>query len=86
MDENEDALEDWPGLWISALKNRFPDEWQQLAARVGSGLRQLLDSPGDLDQAYYSCANGLLAARQPNMEAFRIAGERLLQDAVAALD
>lgn len=85
-DRDEDALLSWVEMWEEALKNRFPDEWVQLAGRTGSGLRELLESAEDLDQAYHTCANGLLASKALTIDEFKIAGERLLIDAVEPIE
>ena|SRR5438105_11858080 len=47
--KDEDALLAWPELWQAALADRFPEDWKGFAPRSGAGLRQLLDSPPDLD-------------------------------------
>ena len=83
---DEDAMEAWPGLWKSALQDRFPEEWRELAARTGQGLRVLLASEPDLEQALHTCINGLLASKPPTLEQMRIAGQRLLQDAIEPLE
>ncbi len=86
MARDEDALLAWPALWRSALRNRFPREWRDLARRSGNGLKELLASEPDLDQALYTCANGLLASRSPTLGALRITGKRLLADAIGPLE
>lgn len=83
---NEDVLLTWPIQWQEALQTRFPDEWRELACRVGSGLRELLASPQDFEQAYYTCANGLLSSKPPTEQQLRIAGQRLLLDAITPLE
>jgi len=64
----------------------YTDEWRELACRVGSGLRELLASPQDFEQAYYTCANGLLSSKPPTEQQLRIAGQRLMQDAIIPLE
>lgn len=86
MRQNEDALLEWPDQWEEALKNRFPGEWAELGARAGTGLRALLSSPPDLEEARHTCALGLLASVRPSSEQLRIAGLRLIQDAVELLE
>jgi hypothetical protein len=85
MGRDEDALLEWPSLWRSALEQRFPREWSELAARVGSGLRAMLASEADLEQALFTCTNGLLASRPPTLAQFRIVGQRMLQDAIGPI-
>ena len=84
--QDEDVLETWPDIWQKALQDRFPEDWQKLARGSGSGLRQLLRSEPDLNEAYHTCRYGLLAMRPPTLEQLRIAGERLLLDAVELLE
>jgi len=83
---NEDALLEWPGLWREALEDRFPHNWKDFARRSGSGLRRLLGSPNDLDEASHTCINGLLASNPPTTEQLGIVGQRLLRDAVEAIE
>jgi hypothetical protein len=79
-------LENWARDWSEALTACFPDEWKTLAAQAGSGLRALLASPEDLDEAVHTCNNGLLAARPVTVEQLRIELQRLLLDAVEPLE
>ncbi len=83
---DEDALLNWPKLWENALKDQFRDDWLELSVRSGKGLRALLNSEQDLTQAMYTCVNGLLASNPPTLEGIRIAGRRLLQDAIKPLE
>jgi hypothetical protein len=85
-EQNEDALRDWPALWVAALKNRFPEAWASLCGRAGAGLRQLLTSEADMEEAALTCAFGLLASYGMTPRMLRIAGLRLLQDAVEPLE
>jgi len=80
-----DAVDTWAVEWEDALRAVFPESWQDLARRVGSGLRALLESDADLEEAAHTCNNGLLAARRVTVEQLRIAGLRLLADAVEPL-
>lgn len=83
---NLDDYRPWATLWKKALQNCFPDEWQTLALRVGKGLRALLESPSDLEEAYHTCLNGLLATQPPTLGALLAAGERVLGDTVETLE
>ena len=80
--QNPDSLETWPEIWTSALQDRFPENWKELARNTGSGIRELLGSDPDLDEAYHTCRYGLLASQPPTVEQLQIAGERLLLDAI----
>jgi hypothetical protein len=79
-------VERWPAEWAEALKNRFPNSWQQLAAHAGDGIRALVARPEDLEEATFTCKNGLLAAKQVSEEQMRIVAERLVQDAIEPLE
>jgi hypothetical protein len=80
-----DRVARWPAEWDEALKSRFPDTWKTLAARAGEGIRALIASPEDLEQATFTCKNGLLAAKQVSEEQMKITAERLIQDAIEPL-
>ncbi len=82
---DEDALLEWPRVWRDALERRFPDDWRELASRVGNGLRELMASEPDLEQALHTCRNGLLASRPPTLDQLRVVGLRIEQDAISAL-
>jgi hypothetical protein len=84
--EDEDALLAWPETWRLAMQDRFPEEWREFGRRTGQGLRAPLSSEPDLEQAMYTCVNGLMASRPPSLETLSIAGLRLLQDAVEPLE
>ncbi len=84
--QDEDSLSKWPMHWQKALKKRFPDEWRKLASHSGDGLRALLASDLDLEQALYTCANGLLASRPPSLTQLRVAGDRLLVDVIEPME
>jgi hypothetical protein len=81
-----DDYRPWATSWKKALQKCFPDEWQTLALRVGKGLRALLESPSDLEEAYHTCLNGLLASQPPTLGALLAAGERVLGDTVEILE
>jgi hypothetical protein len=81
-----DDYRPWAASWQKALETCFPDEWQSLALRAGAGLRALLDSKPDLEEAHHTCLNGLLASQPPTLDALRAAGDRVLGDAVESLE
>jgi len=82
----DDTLLGWPVQWLPALQVCFPHDWHALARRSGDGIRKLLDSPNDLDEARHTCEFGLLTSQPPNTEQLRIVGRRLLQDAIEPLE
>ena len=83
---SEEAIVSWPAAWEKGLRVCFPSRWRRLARSVGSGLRRLLDSPPDLEQAHHTCIYGLLRSRPATVEELEIAGRRLLQDAVEPVE
>lgn len=68
-----------------ALRKCYSGEWRNLARAAGQGLRQLIESKDDLDEALHSCNAGLLASRPVSPEQFRAAAERLIEDAIVPL-
>ncbi|MDZ4288807.1 MAG: hypothetical protein U0984_12655 [Prosthecobacter sp.] len=83
------ALDDyspWTIIWQEALQTCFPNEWRQLALRVGAGLHALLHSETDLEEAQHTCNNGLLASQPASINSLRATGERLLGDAIEVLE
>jgi len=75
----------WPGEWVKALQHSFPHSWRELAATAGAGLRSLIASGEDLQEATYICANGLLSSRNVTAEQLSAVGERVLAFAVEPL-
>jgi len=86
LGRDEDALQNWPALWEKALQTRFRKEWRSLAGRSGNGIRALLASESDLEQALFTCNNGLLSGRPPTLPRLKIVGQRLLRDAIEPLE
>jgi len=76
----------WTSSWTKAIQRCFPNRWSELAATAGKGLRKLLDSPEDLQEAQYHCVNGLLSRRNTTIEQLSDAGRRLLVYAVEPLE
>jgi hypothetical protein len=79
------AVQGWAKIWWSDLRACFSAKARALARRAGTGLRELLDSPEDLDEATHTCQWGLLAERRRSAGALRAVGRRLIQDAVEPL-
>lgn len=84
--KDENALFDWPATWMSALKLHFHENWKQLLKGTGSGLRELLGSPNDLEEAWHTCNVGLLVSLQVTQEQLRIAGQRLIDDVLEHIE
>lgn len=81
-----DDYRPWATAWSDALKACFPGEWQTLALRAGAGLRAVMASQSDFEEAHHTCLNGLLASQPPSQDSLFAAGERLLVDAVETLE
>jgi hypothetical protein len=81
-----DEPEDWPKRWERALRDCFPSHWKEFAATAGDGLRKLLKSAEDMEEATYHCANGLLSRRRRTQAELQALGERLLVLAIEPLE
>lgn len=79
-------LDSWAQVWLDSLKSRFPQQFESLAQTVGSGLRALLASENDLEQAVYTCNNGLLVDFPVRTSQMKLTGERFLQDVVETFE
>lgn len=73
-----DDMDEWPAIWRLGLEACFPGTWRELATNAGRGVRALLDSEVDLQEAVFTANNGLLANRNVDAAAFRVTGERLI--------
>lgn len=76
---DEDALERWKSRWFDALSAMAPAHTAQLLSVAPNGLKALLASPRDMEQALHTVNNGLLSAAPITAEQFVIALRRLLQ-------
>jgi hypothetical protein len=83
---SELELETWAAEWIKALQNRFPKQWQMLTTCVGNGIRALLASPPDLQQAADIANRGLLASQPSTAASMRITAEQLLTFVITDLE
>ena len=81
-----DDFRPWIAHWLPALRHCFPSQWTSIAAKLGDGLRELLRSEGDFDQAYDTCINGLLSSVSTTREQLRIAAQRLIADAIEPVE
>ena len=79
----EREMESWPTQWIEALQSVLGAGWQEAANRVPHGVRALLESSEELEQAWFANNVGLLAGRGVSLEATGVAGERLMADVVS---
>jgi hypothetical protein len=81
-----DDFRTWGLDWYSALERSFPNEYQQLALHARAGLEALMQSDEDFEEAYHTCANGLLASLSVEMEDLREVAARIVGDAIGQLE
>ena len=81
-----DELETWSVRWMEALKTKYPSRVRALAFAAGSGLRQLLLSEDDLDQATLTCNLGLLSSMDVSREMLIGTGKRVLAEVIEPLE
>jgi hypothetical protein len=80
------AAEEWPEAWAKALQQCFPHRWRELAIAAGAGLRNLLASGEELQEATCISANGLLSNRNITAEQLELFGRRLLTFSIEPLE
>jgi hypothetical protein len=83
---SDESVESWPVMWRKGVQNCFPRRWQKLATHAGDGVRALLASPADLQQAADICNRGLLHIHQVTAEELDATARRLLTFAVEELE
>lgn len=76
----------WPTAWAEALRACHGASWGGVAAKAGAGLRALLRSEADLDEACVTSNAGLLASAPASVDQFRRVAERLVLDAIEPLE
>lgn len=83
---NTDELAEWPQRMWAALQEKFGEHAPTLAMRAGAGLRSLLASPVDFDQALRIANLGLLASKDVTREAFQATGARFVAEVIEELE
>lgn len=83
---DDDSMERWPERWLAALQARFARQWRELARHTGDGIRALLNSPLDLQQAAEIANLGLLAGRPVEAATLGKMGEQFLAFVVDDLE
>jgi hypothetical protein len=78
-------FDSWAEHMAYALLARFPNRAKELALSAGAGIRALMSSDGDRDEALSICNKGLLASLEVGREAFAATGRRFLQQVVEPL-
>lgn len=81
-----EGIEQWSEAWERALRGCFPRRWAGLAASAGDGLRRLLESAEDMQEAAIICASGLLSRRPPTAAQLTTIGQRVLAFAIEPLE
>lgn len=81
-----EAIDSWTNEWVEAMTASFSDQWKSLARRAGSGIRELLASAADIEEAAHTCNNSLLAQAPVTAEQLAAEGRRLLMDAIEPLE
>lgn len=83
--EGTDELDAWADRMADALRDRLPDRARNLALGAGTGLRELMASDGDRDEALAICNRGLLASMEVGRDAFAAVGRRVNQQVIEPL-
>lgn len=78
--KDQDGLGQWSGDWYSAIETMCPEKGPDLAKRLGTGLKVLLDSQLDLEQAVRLCAMSLLRGRDVDAKGLAGIGRRVLAE------
>jgi len=84
--DGTDELGGWALAMWKALNDKFGDLAPKLAHQAGSGLRSLLDSRADLEQALRIANLGLLASMEVSVEGFIATGARMLAEVIEPLE
>lgn len=79
-------LSTWHDSMAQALRDRFPNQAPDLAKKAGSGIRELLNRPKDLDQALSVCNQGLLSSIPIDALAFEAMGRRFVRQVIDPLE
>jgi len=81
-----ESIEKWAAAWLEAMRAVMPDEAEAARGRIGDGLRALLASPADMEQAVETCNNSLLAGQKATAEELAATAARVLGMAVAGVE
>lgn len=81
-----EELDLWAQRMAEALKKRFPDRAKHLALSAGAGIRILMNSSGDRDEALTICNRGLLASLEVGRDVFEATGRRFIRQVIEPLE
>ena len=84
--DNDQVMAGWAESMLQGLKAAFPTRYPDLVKRAGSGLRELLGSDEDFEEAQHICNISLLARNKVGLEQLRATGRRFLQDVIEPLE
>lgn len=81
------GISTWPQLWHGGLSTRYPASLAEIAATCGAGLERLRSHPNQIEDAYHSAINGLLAGvtPRPSLDQFAALIPLVLTSAVGRL-
>ena len=80
-----EELGSWHVNMARALHAKLPRRAAELAARAGDGIRELLASKNDVDEALRTCNLGLLASMDVDADALLATGRRLVEEVIEPL-
>jgi len=86
QEKDRDALKSWPVSWAHVLASKYSNRSKALLAGIGGGLRQLLRSPEDMEQALETCQSGLLVRRRVTIPILQATGKRFLTAVIGPLE
>lgn len=86
VERDRDALDAWVPMWAQAFERVLPKEREHLQPAVGRGLRALLNSDADMDEAWFTCQFGLLNSRRVSADQLKATGERVLAEVAEVLE
>jgi hypothetical protein len=81
----EEEIDHWGRRWPLALRDRFPNSWQNLLSSLGTGLEELLGDDNAMEEARQTTEVGLLSGLGVTGEMLRASGERLLEEVILPL-
>jgi len=85
LERDRDAMEKWSEAWRDALNARYPLRVEDLTARLGLGLVELMGSREDFNEAVRTCSLGLLRSMDVRPEALEATARRLIAEAIEPL-
>lgn len=85
LENDRDAMERWSESWRDALSARYPLRIEDLTARLGLGLVELMASRDDFNEAVRTCSLGLLRSMDVGPKALEATARRLIAEAIEPL-